>query len=149
MTFISNNSLYCIPQNIKDLNFVGECIRARTYMNYQYTPTLEILLTSFLHVAEVNKGSKAAGVLYLREAITMAQVIGLHKESTYQSKSIAEAHRMRKIYFLLLVTERFMCLDDSIPVVLDNSIREFTLNDEEYSVLIEGFKQLVQYLLFH
>ena len=145
IAFISNNALYCIPQNVKDLNFVGECIRARTYMNYQFTPSLEVLLTSFfLHVAEVNKGSKAAGVLYLREAITMAQVIGLHNESTYQSKSIAEAHRMRKIYFLLLVTERFMCLDDSIPVVLENSIKEFSLNDEEYSVLIEGFKQLVR-----
>ena len=41
-------------------------------MNYQMTPTLETILTSFLHVAEVNKGSnkgsKPAAIIYLREA---------------------------------------------------------------------------------
>ncbi|KAL6449786.1 SUC1 Probable sucrose utilization protein SUC1 [Candida maltosa Xu316] len=145
IVFISNNGLYCIPEDVKYLNYVSECIRARTYMNYQIRPNLETLLTSFfLHVAEVNKGSKAAGVIYLREAITMAQVIGLHNEATYQSKPIAEAHRMRKVYFMLMVTERFVCIDDLIPVVLENSVKEFSLDDEEYSVLIEGFKQLVR-----
>ncbi|EMG45290.1 putative sucrose utilization protein SUC1, partial [Candida maltosa Xu316] len=74
----------------------------------------------------------------------MAQVIGLHNEATYQSKPIAEAHRMRKVYFMLMVTERFVCIDDLIPVVLENSVKEFSLDDEEYSVLIEGFKQLVR-----
>lgn len=143
--FISNNGTYCIPEDVKKLGFVGECIRARTYMNYQMTPTLETILTSFfLHVAEVNKGNKPAAILYLREAITMAQIIGLHIESTYQLKSVADAHRMRKIYFMLMVTERFMCIDDLMPVVLENSIEEFTLDDEQYSVLIDGFKELVK-----
>ena len=95
-------------------------------------------------MAEVNKGSKPAAIIYLREAITMAQIIGLHNESTYKLKPVAEAHRMRKIYFMLMVTERFMCIDDLIPVVLENSIKEFSLDDEQYSVLIDGFKELVK-----
>lgn len=143
--FISNNGTYCIPEDVKKLDFIGECIRARTFMNYQMTPTLETILTSFfLHVAEVNKGSKPAAIIYLREAITMAQIIGLHNESTYKLKPVAEAHRMKKIYFMLMVTERFMCIDDLIPVVLENSIKEFSLDDEQYSVLIDGFKELVK-----
>ena len=92
----------------------------------------------------MNKGSKPAAIIYLREAITMAQIIGLHNESTYKLKPVAEAHRMRKIYFMLMVTERFMCIDDLIPVVLENSIKEFSLDDEQYSVLIDGFKELVK-----
>ena len=45
---------------------------------------------------------------------------------------------------MLMVTERFMCIDDLIPVVLENSIKEFSLDDEQYSVLIDGFKELVK-----
>ena len=61
----------------------------------------------FLHIYHENQqpgGVKS--LLYLREAITVAQILGLHRESTIVQLSVQEQQISRRILWLLFVTER-------------------------------------------
>ncbi|KAI5954264.1 hypothetical protein KGF54_002039 [Candida jiufengensis] len=137
VSFITNQKY--IPQDIINIDFASEAIRVK-----KLQPTLESILTSFfLHIAITCKHRGPEAICYLREAITLAQMMGLDKPENYVV-STAEVHRMRKIYYLLLVTERFLCLEQSIPVLLEPSIPFPSLNHEEYSVLLSGFRELIK-----
>ncbi|ODV78864.1 uncharacterized protein CANTADRAFT_26001 [Suhomyces tanzawaensis NRRL Y-17324] len=146
-TFITtSNALISLPPDLDLPYLVDEAVRARNFYNYRHHPSPESLLTSFfLYVYHVNvKGCLASAIMYLREAITMAQVLGMHSEGMYHRKLPAETHRLRKIYFLLLVTERFMSIEDDLPIILEPSIPYPLLEDEEYPCLLTGFTQLVR-----
>lgn len=135
--FMTNQKL--VPKSILDIDFASEAIRVK-----KTEPTLESILTSFfLHIALANAGAGPTALCYLREAITLAQILGLDRVDTY-SRSPAETHRMRKIYYLLVVTERFVCLEQSLPVILEPTVPFPSLDDEEYSILIGGFRELVK-----
>ncbi|KAI5963854.1 hypothetical protein KGF57_001230 [Candida theae] len=135
--FMANQKL--VPKSILDIDFTSEAIRVK-----KTEPTLECILTSFfLHIALAHADAGATAVCYLRESITLAQIMGLDRVETYSS-SPAETHRMRKIYYLLVVTERFVGLESSLPVILEPSVPFPSLDDEEYSILIGGFKELVK-----
>jgi len=147
VVFITSNShLAKLPEDIKVSDFVNECIKSRETINYRLKATSESLLTSFfLYLYYVNlKGGIHCAITYLRESISFAQLMGLHNVHTYREKSSAETHRFRKIYYLLLVTERFMCIEDNVPVILESTIPFPSLNDEEYSNLLTGFTELVK-----
>jgi hypothetical protein len=63
--------------------------------------------TFFLHVYHENVdpgGLKS--FTFLREAITMAQMMGLHRESSYEGLPYEEQQLRRRILWLLFVTER-------------------------------------------
>lgn len=61
----------------------------------------------FLHVYHENRSPGGSNsLLYLREAITMAQIMGLHREATYFSMTTREQQMRRRILSLLFVTER-------------------------------------------
>lgn len=147
ITFLSpGTEIIKVRTDISSEHYVQEALRARTYAHYNMTPTTESLLTSFfLYVYYVNlpEGINAS-TLYLREAISIAQLLGLHKRSTYLSKSPSEAHRLRKIFYLLLVTERYMAIEYSVPVVLDATVDQIDIADEEYPSLLCGFAELVK-----
>ncbi|EGW34036.1 putative zinc finger protein Suc1 [Spathaspora passalidarum NRRL Y-27907] len=147
VSFLKNkNHLFPISDTIKSLDFVSQSVKARDMFNYRSHPSLDTLLTSFfLYVYYVNTESGTPAALnYLRESISTAQILGLHNPSTYTNKSPAEVHRMRKIYYLLLVTERFTAIEDCLPVILEPSIPLPSLEDEEYPILISGFRELVK-----
>ncbi|RLV91019.1 putative sucrose utilization protein SUC1 [Spathaspora sp. JA1] len=147
VSFLKNkNHLFPISDIIKNIDFVSQSIRARDMFNYRLHPSLDTLLTSFfLYVYYVNTETGTPAALnYLRESISTAQILGLHNPSTYTNKSPAEVHRMRKIYYLLLVTERFTAIEDCLPVILEPSIPLPSLEDEEYPILISGFRELVK-----
>jgi hypothetical protein len=64
-------------------------------------------ISFFLHIYHENAlpgGTKS--LVYLREAITQAQILRLDRESTYSSLSEADQHVSRRILWLLFVTER-------------------------------------------
>ncbi|ABN66630.2 Probable sucrose utilization protein (SUC1) or maltose fermentation regulatory protein (MAL13), partial [Scheffersomyces stipitis CBS 6054] len=148
VTFLSSSSakMMNLPEDVKHSTYANEAIRARDAINYRLHPSPETLLTSFfLHAYYINiKGGAPAAIVYLREAISIAQILGLHNSNTFIGKSLAEVHRLRKIYYLLLVTERFICIEDDIPVILEPSIPFPSLEDEEYSSLLTGFTELVK-----
>lgn len=89
----------------------GECQRAIELLRKDggdSTMNINALRVSFfLHVYHENRspgGSRS--LLYLREAITIAQIMGLHREATYSSLPPREQQMRQRIVSLLFVTER-------------------------------------------
>jgi hypothetical protein len=86
-----------------------ECQRTRSIDKAGGQVNLTTLrIAFFLHVYHENQdvgGIKS--LLYLREAITIGQMMGLHKESSYLALSSEEQQIRRRILWLLFVTERY------------------------------------------
>lgn len=87
----------------------AECHRAKSLSCMVQRASLDTLrIAFFLHVYHENlEPGGVASLLYLREAITLAQVMGLHRESTYAALSLPEQETRRRILWLLFVTERY------------------------------------------
>lgn len=85
-----------------------ECQRARSQGKTGPRLNITNLRTAFfLHVYHENQ--EAGGVLsllFMREAITMAQMMGLDRESSYANLPAEEKQIRRRILWLLFVTER-------------------------------------------
>ncbi|CAH6719041.1 putative probable sucrose utilization protein Suc1p [[Candida] jaroonii] len=148
LTFLTqgSNPIVGIQHNIDASEYAKEAIRSRNLFDYRLNPSHDSLLISFfLYIYYVNiKGGVQAAIMYMKEAISTAQLLGLHDPRTYEAKPPAEIHRLRKIYYMLLVTERFTCIEDNVPVCLEPSIPLPSLEDEEYSGLLTGFIELVK-----
>lgn len=100
----------------------AECQRARSLFKYGLQPNLMTLRTSFfLHVYHENQqAGGGTSLLYLREAITIAQMMGLHREASYIGLSPKEQQLRRRILWLLFVTERFVVSSTFILRVSDH-----------------------------
>ncbi|MBE3042007.1 fungal specific transcription factor domain-containing protein [Candidatus Bathyarchaeota archaeon] len=70
-------------------------------------PLDDLRVSFFLHVHHENStpGGRES-LLYLREAITLAQILRLEHEGAYDSLPEAEQHMYRRVLWLLFVTER-------------------------------------------
>ncbi|RSL48584.1 hypothetical protein CEP54_012839 [Fusarium duplospermum] len=89
--------------------------------------TLDLLdslrISFFLHIYHENAspgGTKS--LVYLREAITQAQILRLDRESTYASLCEGDQHVSRRVLWLLFVTERGVALLHKLPIVLKPNI---------------------------
>lgn len=87
---------------------LDECLRVRKGYEYLDSPSMDTLATSFFlfgccHGIELH--DKAW--LHLREATTMVQLNGLHKEESYAQMDVAESSRRRRLYWMLYVLERY------------------------------------------
>ena len=70
-----------------------------------------VRIAFFLHVYHENQDPGGVkSLLYLREAITIAQIMNLHRESSYGALSSSEQQIRRRILWLLFVTERYCSL---------------------------------------
>ena len=77
----------------------------------QTNPLDELRISFFLHVYYENLvGGGMSSMLYLREAITHAQMLKLEYESTYAMMLEPEQHLYRRVFWLLFVTERYTSL---------------------------------------
>lgn len=86
---------------------IEETIRVRKGYEYQESPTLNSLCTSyFLFCSHYALDMHDKAWYYLREATTLAHIIGMNKEETYLQYDNIEASRRRRLYWLLFVTER-------------------------------------------
>ncbi|KAI6312557.1 hypothetical protein MCOR34_005562 [Pyricularia oryzae] len=78
--------------------------------------------TFFLHIYHENqKPGGAKSLMYLREAITIAQMMRLHDEASYAGSSGPEQMMRRRILWLLFVTERGVAVLHGLPIVLNPS----------------------------
>lgn len=127
----------------------AECQRVRTFHSLDSgAASLNKLRTSFfLHVYHENQepgGTKS--LLYLREAITLAQIMGLHRASTYHTLDPSEDRLRRRILWLLFVTERGVAMLHKLPVILTSAKKlpplDATGSDDEAHIL-PAFKKLV------
>lgn len=88
--------------------FAVECLKARNLSDYRSKANLDNVRTAFfLHVYYENQqpgGSES--LLYLREAISLAQMMSLHREASYSGLPPEEQQIRRRVLWLLFVTER-------------------------------------------
>jgi len=87
----------------------AECHRAKGLTENGRQASLDTLrIAFFLHVYHENQDPGGVqSLMHLREAITLAQIMGLHRESTYAALSTSVQEMRRRILWLLFVTERY------------------------------------------
>lgn len=84
-----------------------ETLRVRKSYDYLETPTMNSLATSFfLFGCYFGLDLHNKAWFHLREATTLAHILGLTKEDTYSQFDAVESSRRRRLYWLLFVTER-------------------------------------------
>ncbi|OLN88505.1 putative sucrose utilization protein SUC1-like protein 1 [Colletotrichum chlorophyti] len=129
----------------------AECQRSRMALQEREggpPMNLNWLRTSFfLHVYHENQQPGGAkSLLYLREAITIAQIMGLHKESSYLALPLPEQQMRRRILWLLFVTERGVAMLHKLPVALKSNTRFPSLDGsgmgEDEGHILPAFKKL-------
>ncbi|KAF7552461.1 hypothetical protein G7Z17_g4290 [Cylindrodendrum hubeiense] len=80
-------------------------------------------ISFFLHIYHENAAPGGIkSLVYLREAITQAQILRLDRESTYPTLSEADQQVSRRVLWLLFVTERGVALLHKLPIVLKPNI---------------------------
>ena len=137
------------PAGMDDMTaeiFEAECQYARTRFNYRERLDLTQLRTAFfLHVYHENREhGRGASSLYLREALSIAQVMGLHYERSYAALEPQEQQLRRRVLWLLFITERAVCILHKLPVILTVSNVQFpALNYEDDFHVLPGFLDLV------
>lgn len=90
-------------------SMIEECQRTKFMGKNGESANLNILrIAFFLHIYYENQDQGGVkSLLFLREAITIAQIMRLHRESSYFSLSRSEQQVRRRILWLLFVTERY------------------------------------------
>lgn len=79
----------------------------RRNQDYREHPSLDSLRSSFfLHVTYLHIKKQRTSTLTLREAISMAHMLDLHKPSHYEVLPIEEANNDLRVLWLLFITER-------------------------------------------
>ncbi|KAK5111124.1 hypothetical protein LTR62_005323 [Meristemomyces frigidus] len=139
--------LEVMPQSTLSLGItlLQETARVRKAYDYVEAPTVWTVITSFFMFGSnfcLDKHNTAW--FHLREATTLAQVMGMHNEEHYQMMDLAESSRRRRLYWLLFVTERAYALQRHRPLTLHATINLPTLEeDPAETVELNGFIHLV------
>jgi len=121
-----------------------EALRVRKSVNYIENPSVWSVITSFFFFGSyfcLDRQNTAW--FHLREATTLAQIMGMHDESNYQVPDVIESSRRRRLYWLLFVTERAYALQQHKPLTLYATINLPTLDeDPSETVELSGFIHL-------
>lgn len=86
---------------------IEECIKMRVTADFGEHPTLEMILTSFfLFACMFGNGQHGAAWHRLREAIDLAQSLGIHQPQSYEPLDSMTREKWLRTYLVLCVTER-------------------------------------------
>ena len=102
-------------------SLAAECQRIRASLDSDSdTANLNSVRTAFfLHIYYENqRPGDTKSLLYLREAITLGQIIGLHRASSYLTLSPPESRLRHRILWLLFITERGVAMLHKLPIIL-------------------------------
>ncbi|KAK5211376.1 hypothetical protein LTR41_002836 [Exophiala xenobiotica] len=123
---------------------LDDIIRVRKNINYIESPTLiSVQISFFLFSCYFGLENQNTGWFHLREAVTLAQIMGMHEESSYLTGDPIEKVYRRRTYWLLLVTERAYAMERHRPLTLHPTIELPTpINAQEEEVII-GFIYLI------
>ncbi|MCJ1438343.1 hypothetical protein MMC27_007731, partial [Xylographa pallens] len=111
------------------LRLVEETLRVWNGYDHKDSPTLtDVLIAFFLSAAYFGLEKANAAWIHLREAITLAQLLGMHDEATYKRGDV-DGDIRRRLFWLLYVSERGYALHKHRPLALHATI--------EYPVLTE------------
>lgn len=98
----------------------------------------------FLHIYHENQtpgGGKS--LLYLRQAITICQVMGLERESSYIDLPETEQQMRRRVVWLLFVTERGVAMLHKLPVIIKPVIMFPTPAGDDQAHVLPAFLKLI------
>ncbi|KAI9055314.1 hypothetical protein LZ554_000274 [Drepanopeziza brunnea f. sp. 'monogermtubi'] len=126
---------------------VEETLRVRKSYDHLENPTLNSLVTSFfLFGCYFGLDLHNKAWFHVREATTLAHILGMQKEETYQQFDPVESSRRRRLYWLLFVTERAYALQRHRPLSLQATITLPTQADDPSDTQahhLNGFIHLV------
>ncbi|GAM86180.1 hypothetical protein ANO11243_041910 [Dothideomycetidae sp. 11243] len=127
------------------LTLLREALRVRKGCEYIEEPSILSVITSFfLFGCYFCLDKTNTAWFHLREATTLAYVVRLHEEDSYNSLDPIEASRRRRLYWLLFVTERAYALQRHRPLSLQATINLPSLEeDPSETVEISGFLRLI------
>lgn len=98
---------------------IEEIESLRRTQDYREHPSRETLQVSFfLHVAHLHTKKQTTSTLTLREAISMAHILDMHRPSHYQSLSKDQADEDLRTLWLLFITEQAHALQYDLPCIL-------------------------------
>ncbi|CUM64698.1 uncharacterized protein PRCAT00002307001 [Priceomyces carsonii] len=134
------------PEDISAVRFAEEVLRIRLLYEYRLNPNVNTLLTLFfMHAYYANtKGQHITSAFYLREAVSLVQILGLNKTRNYSGRTVAEAHVLQKVYYNVLIAERYHCIENGSSALLDSTIPFPYLRNEENPEKIAGFLELTK-----
>jgi hypothetical protein len=124
---------------------ISECLEARHLIEYTKNVSLNTILTSyFLHrYFGTLKDKKTTALFYIREAITVAHLYGLHTPDVYAGRPLQDQQTMRNLYFLLFVAERYNCVERGLPLMLEPL--DFQIPESDRSLdTVSSFVDLVK-----
>lgn len=125
--------------------FAAEAERIRTMSDYRENATITgILIPFFLQMYYSSKKKRCTATLLLREALTLCELLGLDKESTYVVLEQEEQKFRRKLFWLLFITERGSAMQQDTVAVLRNTIALPNPEDDHDPVQFAAFLGLVQ-----
>nr|BBB86739.1 maltase activator [Ogataea thermomethanolica (nom. inval.)] len=125
--------------------YIMEAERAIFEFNLDSRPTEDqVLCNFFLHVY-YSSGTEdnLQELLYLRQAISCAQMLHLGDNDMVE-ETVGSSHQFRKIYYLLLITERYVSFKKQLPVILEPTLSLPRLEDDPHPTLLSGFLELAQ-----
>lgn len=126
--------------------FLGESIALRScYGHIEDDSVFTLLASFFVSTAYFELHNVRLCWFYLREAITLAQALGLHTEEFYLQFDSVEALYHRRIYNILFITERSFAVSQHKPVLLTQPLPlPIGAPEDEPSEIDVGFRQLIQ-----
>ncbi|TPX07349.1 uncharacterized protein E0L32_002181 [Thyridium curvatum] len=126
---------------------ISEVIRARSFSGYIEKPSLNSVQTSFfLFSAYFCLGEDNSAWFYLREAITLLQLLRFHEESTYAvlyATNPLTATYARRTFWVLFVTERAYALQRNRVLTLQASIDLPSAKSDRDALILMGFVNLI------
>lgn len=112
--------------NSRSPKLITQILLEASRIDYRSTSSISeetALASYFLFVAHFNLEQFAQSWLYLRDCMTMVQVMGLDRQETYdRMKNAAEIDRLRLLYFCLYITERGASMLTKFPLTLKRTV---------------------------
>ena len=122
---------------------IEDVLRVRKGLDYVEQPRLISVQTSFfLYSSYFTLEKQNACWFHLREAATLAQMLTMHDESSYQTGDALENVYRRRTFWLLLLTERAYGLERHRPLSLHPTIGLPSAEGPEEDV-VAGFLYLI------
>ncbi|KAJ4404437.1 hypothetical protein N0V82_010500 [Gnomoniopsis sp. IMI 355080] len=125
--------------------FLDECVSNRQAYDFMEDPSLSAVISSFwlsTSFFEINQNRKSW--LYLREALTLAQDMGLHDDAAYVGLPPEEALCRQRLFWQLFVTERSFAILRNKPITFKKTPSlPTTRHAYESPDIHTGFLQLV------
>jgi hypothetical protein len=149
ITFMCDRSDYIIQGmewRLVAQSLLEKCLATRSTYNFIEDNTVMTLLGSFfMAVSHFELGDSWSSWFYLREAITLAQGLGLDTGSFQDGVDNSDGVFHRRIYNILFVTERSLAISRHKPVLLSHALQPLSeMMDEAQPDVDAGFCQLVR-----